>query len=461
MALKFLSPAYELMATAASPAINFGRGLLGYQDPFLTQTMQDRMLELEAQKGLSGSIGYEDYGLPVSTPGGRFTGGLPSLFLSSPVDFALAGSVGRYGYGPEGRTGLEYDFTPDQNTGSTGNAILDFINRGGLKEYFSKMGTAQAAEVTPENNLQQRVNVMNQFDLPFNYSADDLQARAKRAMTQPGFNMQLEKNDPNIPDEIEFLDGRKFTATQYDPYRVTRARTNEPIDIEDYLGTSTPQDLGFIGSAPSVFTPTSVTPITPVEYTSYSPSVEMEQPLQEKGIGSMLKNLIPGSLFATLLSGILPEESPQMKAAKSFYRNQYGLTPGGSVASGIMAGYNPVSGGLLNMLTQGAVGRPPNVGLQRAYQQRINMIKNTLAKKYADGDYSGTQLDERLAELEKLKAAEQMAMEKPTIDRARETNRDVYREADRQGFTGPGGGFSTSGKEGAFSSKSGRGRQDY
>jgi hypothetical protein len=31
----------------------------------------------------------------------------------------------------------------------------------------------------------------------------------------------------------------------------------------------------------------------------------------------------------------------------------------------------------------------------------------------------------------------------------------------RQGFTGPGGGFSTSGREGAFSSKSGRGRQDF
>jgi len=185
------------------------------------------------------------------------------------------------------------------------------------------------------------------------------------------------------------------------------------------------------------------------------------QNIKEKGIGSMLKNLIPGRLFATLLSGILPEESPQMKAAKSFYGDRYGLTSSGSVASGIMAGYNPVSGGLLNMLTGGAYGSPPNVGLQRAYQQRINMIKNTLAKKYADGDYSGTQLDEKLAELEKLKAEEQMEMEKPTIDRARETNRDVYREAERQGFTGPGGGFSTSGREGAFSSKSGRGRQDY
>jgi hypothetical protein len=378
MASRFLSPAYEVMLSAASPAINFGRGLLGYQDPIGTPAMQDRMLELEAQKGPSGSIGYEDYGLnPIA---GRYIEGLPSLFSSSPIDFGLAGSVGRYGYSPEGRTGLEYDFTPIQDTGSTGNAILDFINRGGLKNAISGMGTAQASEVTPQSELQ---------------------------------------------------------------------------NIEDYLGTSTPQDLGFIGSAPSVFTP------TPTEYTAYAPSVEIEQPLQEKGIGSMLKNLIPGSLFATLLSGILPKESPQMKAAKSFYENQYGLTPGGSVASGIMAGYNPVSGGLLNMLTGGAYGSPPNIGLQRAYQQRINMIKNTLAKKYADGDYSGTQLDEKLAELQKLKTAEQMAMEKPTIDKARETNRDVYREADKQGFTGPGGGFSTSGREGAFSSKSGRGRQDF
>ena len=61
-----LPGAYELMATAASPAINFTRGLLGYQDPFLTQTMQDRMTELEAEKGPTGSIGYEDYDLPTA-----------------------------------------------------------------------------------------------------------------------------------------------------------------------------------------------------------------------------------------------------------------------------------------------------------------------------------------------------------------------------------------------------------
>ena len=168
---------FELMATAASPAINFGRGLLGYQDPFLTQTMQDRMAELEAEKGPTGTIGYEDYGLKTATPGGRFTGGLMGLALSNPVDFGLAGSIGRYSYGPQGRTGLTYDFTPDQDTGSTGVPVLDFINRGGLKGALSRMGTAQATEVTPQT---------------------------------------------------------------------------EPMDIEDFLGTSTPQDLGFIDDAPQI-----------------------------------------------------------------------------------------------------------------------------------------------------------------------------------------------------------------
>jgi len=168
---------FELMATAASPAINFGRGLLGYQDPFLTQTMQDRMAELEAEKGPTGNIGYEDYGLQTATPGGRFTGGLMDLALNNPVDFGLAGSIGRYSYGPQGRTGLTYDFTPDQDTGSTGVPVLDFINRGGLKGALSRIGTAQAAEVTPQN---------------------------------------------------------------------------EPMDIEDFLGTSTPQDLGFIDDAPQI-----------------------------------------------------------------------------------------------------------------------------------------------------------------------------------------------------------------
>jgi hypothetical protein len=179
------------------------------------------------------------------------------------------------------------------------------------------------------------------------------------------------------------------------------------------------------------------------------------------GIEKLLQYLPFGekSLLGFLADKILPKESPQMKAAKSFYRDQYGLDSAGRVASGIMKGRNPVSGGLLNMITGGKYGKPSNIGLQRAYQQDINRIKKTLAKKYADGDYSGTQLDEKLAELQRLKTAEQMTMERPTIDKARAAASNVYSGANKA--LGPGGGFSTSGREGAFSSKSGRGRQDF
>ena len=165
---------YELMATAASPAINFARGVLGYQDPFLTQTMQDRMRELESQKGPVGDVSYEDYGLDSSA--GRFTGGLLDLAINNPVDFGLAGSVGKYSYNPEGRKGLTYDFTPDQDTGSTGNAVLDFINRGGLKKAISRMGTAEASDLGAIANLTNPVSTTNQF--PFKSVAERLAANA-------------------------------------------------------------------------------------------------------------------------------------------------------------------------------------------------------------------------------------------------------------------------------------------
>ena len=159
-----ISPQYELMATMATPAINFGRGILGFQDPVGTQMMKDRMLELESQKGTTGTIGYEDYGLQTTKPGGRFTGGLTDLALNNPVDFALAGSVGRYGFSPKGRTGLTYDFTPDQDTGTTGNALLDFINKGGIKGAISRFEMPDSfftKAFAPEPTLEELQELQN------------------------------------------------------------------------------------------------------------------------------------------------------------------------------------------------------------------------------------------------------------------------------------------------------------
>jgi hypothetical protein len=49
---------------------------------------------------------------------------------------------------------------------------------------------------------------------------------------------------------------------------------------------------------------------------------------------------------------------------------------------GIMAGYNTVSGGLLNMLTGGAYGEPTQYGLEKSVEERQENIRNTLQDKY-------------------------------------------------------------------------------
>ena len=145
------------------------------------------------------------------------------------------------------------------------------------------------------------------------------------------------------------------------------------------------------------------------------------------------------SLSAGLLKGFIPQQDPRAINMRNFYGSQYGLTPSGSLASGIMAGYNPISGGLF--------GSPVNYGLANAARKRIEKIANRKAPQTA-------------ASRAKIKELQEFA-DRDTISRARQAAPDVYRSAERQGFTGPRGGFSTSGRKGAFSSKTGRGRQDY
>jgi hypothetical protein len=185
------------------------------------------------------------------------------------------------------------------------------------------------------------------------------------------------------------------------------------------------------------------------------PDVEQVESLTEEAPNqglAYLRNFLPGNLFGTLLSGILPKDPPEVRAIKDFYAKNYGVNTAGSVASGIMQGYNPVSGGFLNMITGGKYGKPMQVGLADAARRRIENI----AKRRAPQTEASRA---KIAELQRI-------AERDTITRARAAAPDVYREADRQGFTGPGGGFSTtggrdSGFESASSNPSGRGRQDY
>ena len=145
---------------------------------------------------------------------------------------------------------------------------------------------------------------------------------------------------------------------------------------------------------------------------------------------------------------MLPKMSPEAKNMRNFYGSRYGLTDTGQVASGIMKGYNPVSGSnLLNKITGGFVPAK-QIGLAPAIRRRIDRIAN---RKIAQTDTSRA----RIKELQDLARAD-------TISRARQANPGVYE--------GRSGGFDTSAADRAgtsagsgegFSNKSGRGRTGY
>jgi len=119
---------------------------------------------------------------------------------------------------------------------------------------------------------------------------------------------------------------------------------------------------------------------------------------------------------------------------------------------GIMAGYNPVSGGLLNMLTGGKYGEPTTYGLDKSYDQRRETIADTLRDKYKmseaeiaaalKGEYKGpvkTPLINRLSLLNKsqemLNTRKQMAdivTKREEEKRAKEEEERAKEEQQRQ-----------------------------
>jgi hypothetical protein len=73
------------------------------------------------------------------------------------------------------------------------------------------------------------------------------------------------------------------------------------------------------------------------------------------------------------------------------------VTDNYNTPEGIMAGYNTVSGGLLNMLTGGAYGEPTTYGLEKSVAERQSNIRDTLQDKYG---LSEQQINDVLSEIE-------------------------------------------------------------
>ena len=105
------------------------------------------------------------------------------------------------------------------------------------------------------------------------------------------------------------------------------------------------------------------------------------------------------SLSGNLLRNLLPQQDPRAIGIRNFYSPYEGLTSTGSIASGIMKGYNPVSGGFLNKITGGRFGQPTQYGLAGAMQRRI---ENILGRKAAQTDASRA----KVAELRNLQREE-------------------------------------------------------
>ena len=153
------------------------------------------------------------------------------------------------------------------------------------------------------------------------------------------------------------------------------------------------------------------------------------------GFGQKIKDFITsGGITGNLLRGVgsLFQQDPRATAIKNYY-GLNNLSNAGTLQSGLMAGYNPVSGGFLNMITGGRFGDPTRFGLQRAYQKRIDTIKKTLAKKESDV------LTARLAQLEAEKARELQALQTAQRAKDRQTIQDAYRTQTGAGSSYSGG----------------------
>ena len=161
----------------------------------------------------------------------------------------------------------------------------------------------------------------------------------------------------------------------------------------------------------------------------------------ESGIMQLIKSLIPGSTLAK----IAPQD-PRATGIRNFYSPE-GLTSTGSVASGIMKDYNPVSGGFLNMITGGKFGKPTQYGLSGAMQRRI---ENIIGRRAPQTDSSRS----KISELRNLQRQEMQD---------RSGRGESLGSIGRSTFSGPGMAFEkqsggSSGKKGTSSERNYGGR---
>ena len=167
------------------------------------------------------------------------------------------------------------------------------------------------------------------------------------------------------------------------------------------------------------------------------------------------------SISGSIMRGIgqyMPERDPRQTALNQFYD-----VNNGTIQSGLMKDYNPVSGGFLNTITGGRFGDPTNYGLQNAYQKRMDTINKTLQRQYTDEEgktsFDKTGLDERLTTLRGMRDDEQRFVA-DQLGQNYTGDQDMQNVVDNTGRRDATGGAGITAQD-QFSNKTGRGRTGY
>ena len=241
------------------------------------------------------------------------------------VSAPYVGMAGKYGFGddPAKIQGLGSDVRHTTGSALGKFAIQDYLSQFGLQPSnpisnfignVGIMGSTAAQEIGDAVRGFRQAGLEGAINQPMEDVRANLRARDLRYGTpledivnfavasSPSAYMANPPAEPTIsrfnapgPFNYGTAQAAEVTPTRSLGDVVMEARTNEPMDIEDFLGTSTPQDLGFIGNAPTIQEAVAPIGITDRNRGQIDPFAAERARLVEAGIDPMSVGLDGGT----------------------------------------------------------------------------------------------------------------------------------------------------------------------
>jgi len=287
------------------------------------------------------SIGGFDPGV-VPGPSGFI--GLDPEYDLDPKDF-----VDDYTYSPFTNTPVDTSITVEDLTGLDMSGTIP-----GRPDIFDINQTGDPSQNPGSINVGDQRMAAGPFDY--------LQNDSISTIANPDiFNSYAGVDDPQIGDP-------GFTG--YTPSFETPEQQNKVENIFGKVGQTVEGALTELGKIPGAIVDTANKTVD-----VFGKKLDVGQT-----IGGLIVNKafgFPATLAIKVLENVLPKQDPRKGALDDLY-DMDGIT----IGSGLMKGYNPISGGFLNTITKGRLGEPIQYGLQKAYDDTIGNITSTLQSQY-------------------------------------------------------------------------------